>query len=111
MFAAVRALTQTKSHSLVINNDAGETITQADEAAERVPKYFAELFFIKSMENIESATKRPLEHPITINEITNATSSLKNGRAVGPDGVASELLKYGDTVLHGEMAQILNQMF
>ncbi len=28
-----------------------------------------------------------------------------------PDGIAGELLKYGDTVLHGEMAQILNQMF
>ena len=36
MFAAVRALTQTKSHSLVINNDA----------AERVAKYFAELFWV-----------------------------------------------------------------
>jgi hypothetical protein len=53
----------------------------------------------------------PLNRPIATNEVTRATNSLRNGRAVGPDGIAGELLKYGNETLHKEIADILNQKF
>jgi hypothetical protein len=43
--------------------------------------------------------------------VIEATKKLRNGRAVGPDGMPGELLKYGSTELHMQMAQIFNEMF
>ena len=40
-----------------------------------------------------------------------AIAKLSNGRAAKPDGVVSELLKYGGTELHQRIADIFNRMF
>ena len=93
MFAAVRLLTQTKSQALVVNNEAGETISQPEETAEVVANFFSKLFSIDTMEPVPMQKTGPLNRPIATNEITRATNSLRNGRAVGPDGIAGELLK------------------
>ena len=49
--------------------------------------------------------------PITTAEVTYSAGHLRNGRAVGPDGIQGELLKYGPTCLHNSLAEIFNKMF
>ena len=41
---------------------------------------------------------RPLNTPITSSEVQYAASKLKNGKAVGPDEIPNELLKYAPPV-------------
>ena len=47
----------------------------------------------------------------TAQEFAKATNELRYGRAVGPDGIPGELLKYGSNILYQQIAGILNQMF
>ena len=54
---------------------------------------------------------RPLEHPITEEEVANATQKLNNGRAYGLDGTPGELYRYGGPELNKHLATIYNQMF
>ncbi len=83
------------------------------QAAETVAKYFSNLFFDPQIEEVNSTEveKKPLNKPITITEVTQALKKMRNGRAVGPDGIPGELLKYGPETLHASIADILNQMF
>lgn len=112
MFAAVRELTSNKPNKLVIKNDKGATVGQPEEAAEIVAKHFASLFYSTTTTPLNSAnTAKSLDSPITTAEVAAATAKLSNGRAVGPDGVAGELLKYGGAPLHQRLADIFNKMF
>jgi hypothetical protein len=54
---------------------------------------------------------RPLEVPITEQEVATAASKLNNGRAYGKDGTPGELYRYGGPALHKHLATIFNQMF
>ena len=54
---------------------------------------------------------RPLNLPFTGDEIHAATKSLKNGRADGPDGIPSELIKYSTSAVHEHYASIINRCF
>ena len=114
MFQAVKELTNAKPKTLVVKNTAGETIAQPEEAAEIVAGHFSNLFYASTTSSIHTKfppTKRKLASPITTKEVYEATSKLRNGRAIGPDGVPAELLKYGDIPLHACMAEIYNEMF
>jgi hypothetical protein len=115
MFRAVKELTSDKKKALVIKNDADEVVAQPKEAAEIVAKYFHSLFFNSAYSSLSNLSNSPsnksLNSPITTAEVQAATSKLRNGRAVGPDGLPGELLKYGSTELHMQMAQIFNEMF
>ncbi len=78
-------------------------------------KHFHSLFFnpsFSSLSNLSiSPSNKKLNSPITTLEVQAATSKLRNGRALGPDGMPGELLKYGSTELHTQMAKIYNEMF
>ena len=50
-----------------------------------------------------------LNSPITTREVSEATSRLRNGRAVGPDGMPGKLLKYGNEQLHAYLAALFNE--
>ena len=54
---------------------------------------------------------RPLQTPITCDEVKYAASKLKNGKAVGPDQIPNELLKYAPDRFYEEYAALLNQSF
>lgn len=112
MFRAVHELTNTRPSKLIIKNNSNEIVGQEKEAAEIVAKHFHGLFYSTSIQ--QPSTSRitgPLASPITAAEVATATSKLNNGRAVGPDGVPGELLKYGGPQLHSAIATMFNQMF
>ncbi|XP_029657388.1 uncharacterized protein LOC115231516 [Octopus sinensis] len=44
-------------------------------------------------------------------EVSTAIAKLKNGRSSGPDGINSELFKYGPPALTDKLAELLNGMF
>ena len=45
---------------------------------------------------------------ITLEELVDALKETQNRQAAGPDGINIELLKYGDTLLFGDL-HLLNQ--
>ena len=115
MFQSVRELTRNKSKPLVVKNSEGEIVAQQEEAAEIVAKHYVSLFSSNQTPNLDPNStanlKKPLNRPITIEEVKEATNKLQNGRAVGPDGIPGELLKYGESALHQSIADTFNQMF
>jgi hypothetical protein len=110
MFQAVRELTSSRPNKLVVKNENGAIAGQPEEAAEIVAKHFASLFHSDNASALTTREAGPLATPITAAEVSAATAKLSNGRAVGPDGVAGEMLKYGGTELHQCMADIFNKM-
>ncbi|KAJ8524821.1 hypothetical protein ON010_g16295 [Phytophthora cinnamomi] len=54
---------------------------------------------------------RPLDNPISADELERAFKRLHNRRALGPDDIPAELLKYGATTLAQPLADILNHGF
>ena len=54
---------------------------------------------------------RALNIPFTGVQIHAATSSLKNGRANGPDRIPNELIKYYNSTVHEHYAGIINSCF
>ena len=58
-----------------------------------------------------TGTARPLETPITAEEVQRATKKLNNGRAFGKDGTPGELYRYGGPKLCEHLAKIYNTIF
>ena len=52
-----------------------------------------------------------LAQPLTAAEVQVAMGTLRNGRAVGPDGIPGELLKYGGETPAEAAAKAVNSMF
>ena len=52
----------------------------------------------------------PLNSPISPSEVKVATKKLNNGRAIGPDGIPGEMLKYGSDQLYLHIANNLTRL-
>ena len=71
---------------------------------------------ISELENILNNIEKlkefsPLDYRITTKEITDAIQHLKNGKASGLDGIPSEMLKAGCTVLTPLLLKLFNFIF
>lgn len=51
-----------------------------------------------------------LEVPITIEELCNAVSASANYKALGPDGLATEIYKQYGEILLPELLSVLNEV-
>ena len=119
---AVKALVKGHTKAEVyVNDENGDMVRSAKEKVIRVKDYFADQFNntgIKDQagnpqlpEPLPEPEPRPLDKPITATEVEQASKSLNNGRAVGPDELPAELLRYGPDILHRVLAGILNRGF
>ena len=87
-------------------------IAADEDKAEAIRLYF-EKQFTGNEAPLEPFTgnPRPLNTPVTVDEITNALKKLKNNRACGPDNIPNELLKYSGSSFSAQFAPIINECF
>ena len=113
MFEAVRTLTNSKPKSgITVHDNKGQCIGTDEKKADAIKTWFEEQFtgIDPPLEPFEGPA-RPLDVPITTEEVELAARSLKNGRATGPDSIPNELLKYASTSFYKEYANIINSCF
>lgn len=60
--------------------------------------------------NLKYESVNTLDFPITINEVINAGQHLKKGKAPGVDGIRSEMIKEGITILAPSLTNIFNSI-
>ena len=113
MFEAVRTLTNSKpSQPIVIHNSEGHAIASDSDKAEAIKNYFEQQFTGNEPPlDAFSGEARPLNTPITTEEVLSALSKLKNNRACGPDNIPNELLKYAGEAFATNFSSVVNECF
>jgi len=115
MFEAVRSikLRQPRSNLCVTDPTTGHYITVDENKATVIADWFSTKFTSTVQGEVDQfvGDPRPLQVPISSDEIVKALSSLKNGRATGPDNLPSECLKYLAEDVALPLATIINTMF
>ena len=113
MFAAVRTLVNYRpSQPLIVNNELGHMLASDEDKAEAIKAYF-EKQFTGNEDPLEPfvGIPRPLNTPVTVEEVSGGLRKLKNQRACGPDGIPNELLKYAGQEFSAQFTSITNECF
>ena len=108
-----RILKKNTTQRLVIIDADGSEIRKARLQLREVTKFY-ETFYQREGEGALPewiGEARELVEPVTEEEVASAAAALRNRRAVGPDKLVSELLKYGGAELHRLLADLINQIF
>jgi hypothetical protein len=112
-FEAIRMLKHSAKpkQKLIVNNADGERIMNDIDAAEYVRTYFVSQFSDVCKPPLEAHTTKPcpLQRPVQANEVQVAVKKLKNGRAVGLDGLSAELVKNAPPEVCGIIADVINK--
>ena len=113
MFEAVRVLNNSKpSRPIVVHNEDGYVIASDVEKAEVIKSWFETQFTGNEPPLAPyTGTPRPLNTPISHQEVSSALSKLKNNRSCGPDCLPNELLKYAGDAFGSQFASIANECF
>ncbi len=98
---------------LVLEDDEGLSTSNPVVLTELVTGFYRTFFNPPGMEAVDpwGDSTGPLEEPIRTEEVVEALSQLRNGRAAGPDGMPGELLKYGGVAPAKAVANAVNDMF
>ena len=109
MFEATRALFRRRLPSLSLHDSTGGYMPSRQEAGIQIKQHFQGQFIDPMrMPVAGGGVKRPLNNPITAFKLERAFRRLRNGRAMGPDSIPAELLKYGSDLLAQPLADIIN---
>ena len=115
MFEAVRQLSCAGTTEPVsVFGDSDELVFNSSDKAHLIRRYFSDHYTCPEDEVPLTpfiGTARPLNSPITSEEVKFAASKLRNGKAVGPDGIPNELLKYATPSFYDRFATLLNRCF
>ena len=97
-----------------INNQSGYKHTSTQAMIKDVEDFYRGFFNADEdtgeMHEFEGEA-RPLQVPITEEEIERVLRKLRNNKARGPDEMHGEYLKYGGQIMRTYLAWILNQIF
>jgi len=113
MFEATRALAACKeADPISVFNSESQLVASDEEKAEIIREWFHH-HYTSSDPPLDPFTgpPRPLSTPITTTEVQFAASKLKNGKAVGPDQIPNELLKYAPDPFFEHYASLVNRSF
>ena len=113
MFNAVKLLEAKPFENPKIHDSSGKFVSNPNKILDIVTNHFESKFNKQDETNIPPfiGHPKPLEYPITTDEVKNSFKSLSNNRAPGEDGIPGELLKYGPFMLDHTVANILNETF
>ena len=114
MFEATRALAtgNKQTEPISVFDSDNQLVGNEEEKACIVRQWFLQ-HYSSSDTPLEPFTgpPRPLQTPITCEEVKYAAGKLKNGKAVGPDQIPNELLKYAPDRFYEEYASLINRSF
>jgi len=111
MFEASRCMAKImKNKSISVHDSNGNMVASDDAKAAVLRDHFKDKFTADDITPLEcfDGPPRPLDVPLTAFEVEKASKALKNGRATGPNGLPSELIKYADPELFSRYAECIN---
>ena len=92
--------------------DENKNIVSTDQQkAALIAKHFKKVLAPDTAEpNTKIYPPHPMTEPFNEAEIMKATSSMKNGKSCGIDGLNAEYLKYAPEIIHFSVAELLNKI-
>ncbi|GFR98716.1 endonuclease-reverse transcriptase [Elysia marginata] len=108
MFKATKVLNQKHFENPKVEDREGKLATRPNDILEIVSSHFKNKFQDEKAEMISpfQGEPKPLEKPITPEEVRKSFNSLINNKAPGEDEIHAELLKYGTPLLDQTIADI-----
>ena len=113
MYQTVKFINRKSLQNLMVHDKAGRNVTELNAVyniiRDHVKAHFKDSKESKPEPFISNA--RPLDTPITKDEVAKSIHKLRNNRAPGYNQIPLELLKYVPTELHELIAESLNNIF
>jgi len=113
LFEVQRLMSKSKRQQLRLQDAQGHEFTEAAQMIKPLKVYY-EGFFSREGDTPLSQWRgaaRPLRNQITVMDVGLAAGKLGNGRAIAPDLMAAEQIKYGGIRAWEDAAKILNGIF
>ena len=113
VFEIARVLTKHQNTLFSLYRRSNERIHETTEILKELTQHYSQFFTREGVMPLPQWRGQPraLEKIITGAEVTEAAKRLRNNRALGPDNIAGELLKYGGEEMHAELATAYNGVF
>lgn len=113
VFEIARVLSKHQDTHFSLYNRVNDRIHETTEIIKVITRHYSKFFAREGATPLPQwrGAPRALEKIITGAEVTEAAKRLRNNRALGPDNVAGELLKYGGEEIHEELATAYNGVF
>ena len=113
MFKATKMIHQKPPEKLKVHNDSGKFATDPNEILKITGKFFQDKFVDEDADEIDAFTgpPRPLNNPLTVEEVRKGLNRLNNNRATGPDAIPGELYKYGSAQMTEAITNMYNEIF
>jgi exonuclease III len=111
IFKSVKAMKRKPFENPYITDATNKQITNPEAMYNAIKTHFNNHFYDPNMTNVEPFTgeARPLDKPITTEEVSAAAKKLNNNRAPGIDRISAELIKYAPREVHDQISHILNE--
>ncbi|XP_057310033.1 uncharacterized protein LOC130648030 [Hydractinia symbiolongicarpus] len=112
-FKALRMLHSKPYENPYVHDETGKHIASPQLVYETIKSHFQTQFYKPNETNLQQFidNPKPLNQPITTEEIRKCANLLNNNRASGFDNISAELIKYAPTICHNEIADIVNDCF
>jgi len=112
-FEFARIMSKNKTDSFALEDEGQATLYNKQQRLTAVLGFYENFFNREGAQPLEPwrGEPRPLEKEFDKEEIASAAKKLRNRRALGPDEIEGELIKYGGDALHQSIADIYNTIF
>ena len=114
MFKAIKKLRKpTTENNITVHNKKGEVIMNKVDKYTTVKNYFRNKFWNDDNETIDpfEGEQRPLNVPISKDEVEKAVKKIKNNKAAGEDKITGELIKYAPDIVKEKLSETYNKIF